>query len=75
METSDASKPTARKPPPTPTVGPPDHDRTAERDENLDHTLEDSFPASDPPSSIPDPATGPTPGARERKPGGPDDEP
>lgn len=28
------------------------------RDENLDLTIEDSFPASDPPSSIPDPADG-----------------
>ena len=26
-----------------------------EREENMDHTLADSFPASDPPSSIPDP--------------------
>jgi hypothetical protein len=26
-----------------------------ERDESLDKTIEDSFPASDPPSSIPDP--------------------
>jgi len=26
-----------------------------ERDENLDKTIADSFPASDPPSSIPDP--------------------
>ena len=25
------------------------------REENLDKTIEDSFPASDPPSSIPDP--------------------
>jgi hypothetical protein len=25
------------------------------RDESLDKTIEDSFPASDPPSSIPDP--------------------
>jgi hypothetical protein len=27
------------------------------REENLDKTIEDSFPASDPPSSIPDPET------------------
>ena len=33
-----------RKDPPTP-----------EEEESLDRTLEDSFPASDPPSSIPDP--------------------
>ena len=26
-----------------------------EEDESLDRTIEDSFPASDPPSSIPDP--------------------
>lgn len=26
-----------------------------EREENLDQTIADSFPASDPPSSIPDP--------------------
>ena len=28
---------------------------TPEEEESLDRTLEDSFPASDPPSSIPDP--------------------
>jgi hypothetical protein len=30
-------------------------DEKEEREENLDKTIEDSFPASDPPSSIPDP--------------------
>lgn len=30
-------------------------DEKEERDESLDKTIEDSFPASDPPSSIPDP--------------------
>jgi hypothetical protein len=38
----------------------PPKDSTAEETEEkkekaLDHTIEDSFPASDPPSSIPDP--------------------
>jgi len=28
---------------------------TQEEEESLDQTIEDSFPASDPPSSIPDP--------------------
>ena len=28
---------------------------TSEEEDSLDRTLEDSFPASDPPSSIPDP--------------------
>jgi hypothetical protein len=28
---------------------------TQEEEESLDRTIEDSFPASDPPSSIPDP--------------------
>ena len=31
------------------------HSPTPEEEESLDRTLEDSFPASDPPSSIPDP--------------------
>lgn len=31
------------------------HPPTPEEEESLDRTLEDSFPASDPPSSIPDP--------------------
>jgi hypothetical protein len=30
-------------------------DEKHEREEGLDRTLEESFPASDPPSSIPDP--------------------
>jgi hypothetical protein len=30
-------------------------DRTATRDKMLDKTIADSFPASDPPSSLPDP--------------------
>jgi hypothetical protein len=30
-------------------------DRTAKRDKMLDKTIADSFPASDPPSSLPDP--------------------
>ena len=33
----------------------PHEDREEIREENLDKTIEDSFPASDPPSSIPDP--------------------
>jgi hypothetical protein len=43
-------------------------DREDHREENLDHTLEDTFPASDPPSSIPDPADG------NNRPRRPDDE-
>lgn len=31
-------------------------DKETKEQENLDRTLEDSFPASDPPSSIPDPS-------------------
>ena len=31
------------------------HEENEEDDESLDRTIEDSFPASDPPSSIPDP--------------------
>lgn len=34
-----------------PATNPP----TQEEEESLDKTIEDSFPASDPPSSIPDP--------------------
>jgi hypothetical protein len=51
---------------PTPERSNPDDEE--HRDENLDRTLEESFPASDPPSSIPDPADG------SDQPGGPDDE-
>lgn len=36
---------------PQPGTNPP----TEEEEESLDRTIEDSFPASDPPSSIPDP--------------------
>lgn len=32
--------------------------KNAQRDEGMDKTLADSFPASDPPSSIPDPGDG-----------------
>lgn len=35
----------------------PAHDEHAIREKNLDKTLADSFPTSDPPSSIPDPAS------------------
>jgi len=35
--------------------GPNKTNGSAEKDETLDKTIEDSFPASDPPSSIPDP--------------------
>lgn len=34
----------------------PDHDVKAQREKNLDKTIADSFPDSDPPSSLPDPA-------------------
>lgn len=34
----------------------PADDEDAQREKNLDKTLADSFPTSDPPSSIPDPA-------------------
>jgi hypothetical protein len=40
----------AERPDPTPRKP-----RVEEEDESLDRTIEDSFPASDPPSSIPDP--------------------
>lgn len=30
-------------------------DEQSKRDKGMDHTLADSYPASDPPSSIPDP--------------------
>lgn len=33
----------------------PSHPPTPEEEKSLDRTLEESFPASDPPSSIPDP--------------------
>ena len=41
----------------TPKKREPEHHKSEEeiREENFDKTLEDSFPASDPPSSIPDP--------------------
>jgi hypothetical protein len=32
-----------------------DNHRTEPEEDSLDRTIEDSFPASDPPSSIPDP--------------------
>ena len=32
------------------------HDRHQEEEDALDETIEESFPASDPPSSIPNPA-------------------
>ena len=52
------TKPTAWKT--TPNQPKPEHRKSEieekeEREENLDKTIEDSFPASDPPSSIPDP--------------------
>ncbi len=34
---------------------PPHPEREEEEDDSLDKTIEDSFPASDPPSSIPNP--------------------
>ena len=42
---------------PTPKKREPEPHKSEEeiREENFDKTLEDSFPASDPPSSIPDP--------------------
>lgn len=33
----------------------PKQDEAADREQGMDNTLADSFPASDPPSSIPDP--------------------
>jgi len=44
-EQKDSPKPKNRKPEPEEEI----------REDNLDKTIEDSFPASDPPSSIPDP--------------------
>lgn len=34
------------------------NDSAAMRDKNLDKTIADSFPTSDPPSTVPDPAEG-----------------
>ena len=53
MTNSGASKTTPNRPH-------PEHPKSEveekeEREENLDKTIADSFPASDPPSSIPDP--------------------
>jgi hypothetical protein len=53
MTNSTASKTTPNQPK-------PEHHKSEieeneEREENLDKTIADSFPASDPPSSIPDP--------------------
>ena len=52
---------------PTPRAPKPGPDGEEQRDDNLDRTLEDTFPASDPPSTIPDPADADDAG-------GPDDE-
>ena len=44
----------------------PDRPDEDEREATLDQTIEDTFPASDPPTSIPDPQKPPpTPGDRE----------
>jgi hypothetical protein len=68
METAHTT-PSARDPRrPSPKPERSDPDREDRRDENLDRTLEETFPASDPPSSIPDPADG------IDQPRGPDDE-
>lgn len=45
--------PTPRDPEDRPIPG---HDEKSIRERNFDKTLADSFPTSDPPSSIPDPA-------------------
>ena len=47
-----------------PTSQTPDED---DRDSSLDQTIEDTFPASDPPSSIPDPDARPKPPDRNRR--------
>jgi hypothetical protein len=44
-----------------------DHPDEDPREHTLDQTIEDTFPASDPPSSIPDPDT-PSPESRKRGP-------
>jgi hypothetical protein len=68
METAHTlpSAPDPRLPSSNPERSDPDHEE--HRDENLDRTLEETFPASDPPSSIPDPAD------NIDQPRGPDDE-
>jgi hypothetical protein len=51
--------PEANKPQPESSVNRDPQDRHKEReyrDKGMDRTLEDSYPASDPPSTIPDPA-------------------
>jgi hypothetical protein len=47
------NRPTPRDPEDRPA---PADDKDAQREKNLDKTLADSFPTSDPPSSIPDPS-------------------
>jgi len=53
MTNSGASKITANQPHPERHKS--EIEEKQEREENLDKTIADSFPASDPPSSIPDP--------------------
>lgn len=48
----------------SPTPDRSDPDEQEKRDENLDRTIEETFPASDPPSTIPDPADGDEPRRR-----------
>jgi hypothetical protein len=48
------STPDTQKSPP-PAHHKSEQEEKREREENMDQTLADSFPASDPPSSIPDP--------------------
>lgn len=47
----------------SPNVSGRDDERSSSREANLDKTLADSFPTSDPPSSIPDPASDESPAA------------
>ena len=56
-EQKPSSEPKEKKPkgPHSKTEHSHSHPPTPEEEKSLDRTLEESFPASDPPSSIPDP--------------------
>jgi hypothetical protein len=59
-------RPTPEPPPPS-TAATPEDERPEEREDGLDRTIEDTFPASDPLSSIPDPPLPPRKPARKRR--------
>jgi hypothetical protein len=55
-ENPNAAEPSNPRDPEDRSVG--THDVRAKREKSLDKTIADSFPTSDPPSSIPDPIEG-----------------